>query len=1078
MHKNLQFLDDPDDVPYINQNITLSVGVNGSDTENDGSSDSPFRTLGKAIDVVRNKQIKKDSIVTIDIGSAQTDRVGSKKKYFEEEEIKIDFETAKRLKIRGVKPTDHEILGINYYDLAKDRDGYYCQVIVSNQDKICIGDYLAIYDHLKVKKKDSNLLWVDNAGGGTNRSARLITPSNCYIEAIRGEMILGVHEVVDVSDTIEHIGAYENLATELFYPQGLKIGAVTLHIKNHNHTYNRLNEVPFYSTLGVMGGKPLFTYAAGAGNSPLQAKQNNSIPPIFYGAEMLSNPETAEANGYEQFYYASPVQQIELADIMVRGYGISLKPLDNVIFDPRTGNPAKDANLLWNDKSLNGYNRAIVAGTIASYFYKKLIKDLGIEKDLPFYFGKSSNPFITMQSIITASKKIRDYLLVGASQINGVPSWEEENHPGYGFGPFESSAVRENPSLPGSGANVDTGSYPQEYADNSKYSILLRYYDIYPPINGQLYGPILVKRIRSWYNDNASKNGIQLDRWELKGNKSPFFCGYITPQGWYKKQFSSDPAGTAFTTSTPSLSLEADTDGYHRLSGVTYPVYVGNSLTSFKSISDKSRGAFSNDRTSAKNLPLIDQANIATELLGITSPNENANGYKGSMGTVWYAGTVNGDSGVAVPGAMGTVVYDRYSLGYRTGESINTNDYITTKGVPISEQDEGTEPRRRINNTQSTMLRAKCFKSVLRFSGNGICVKSKTKLALIKDVCIVHVGKIKSRDYGILVDQESVLNASNIAVSSFSCGISARNQSLINLLADLKDTTDTSNKGILSAVDPAAFTSANEIGIESITKSHVNARRSVSTGSLKANYLAAANSSMDCTNSMSVGGHKHGIVSEWNSYINAVNCISEFNGGVGFCSANNSILVCHRGRSIWNGSHGVLAATKGNIRCYEFISRSNNGDGFLAKQKSVISAGANSSNWINYRREILDSGFKLVGDASDGYGIRTMLPPHLYQTTIVAPQDVNFPIRLPFAAPGINSNPSYGINVLYHECNSTISEFNAGSGFASETDSLIIADNTISRYNSKINGEFFIYGWSGTRGAFPTDTFAPFEGVV
>ena len=152
MSKNLQFLDDPDDVPFVNENITLYIGVDGSDTLNSGSVDSPFRTVGKAVDVLRNKQIGKDNIVTIQLGESQTNRTGvGSKKYFEEEEIVVDFDTAKRLKIKGTKPTDHEVVAISYFDAASDRDGYYCQVLVTNQDKVNIGDYIAIYDHLVMK---------------------------------------------------------------------------------------------------------------------------------------------------------------------------------------------------------------------------------------------------------------------------------------------------------------------------------------------------------------------------------------------------------------------------------------------------------------------------------------------------------------------------------------------------------------------------------------------------------------------------------------------------------------------------------------------------------------------------------------------------------------------------------------------------------------------------------------------------------------------------------------------------------------------------------------------------------------
>jgi hypothetical protein len=281
---------------------------------------------------------------------------------------------------------------------------------------------------------------------------------------------------------------------------------------------------------------------------------------------------------------------------------------------------------------------------------------------------------------------------------------------------------------------------------------------------------------------------------------------------------------------------------------------------------------------------------------------------------------------------------------------------------------------------------------------------------------------------------------------------------------------------MFAPIDPAAIVTGNGIGIESTLKSHVNAQRTVSTGSKSANYLAVANSSMDCSNSMSSSGFKHGYVCEFNSYMKALNSFSEFNGGIGYCAANNSILICHRSRSIWNGYHGVYASNSSTVKCYEFISRSNDGDGILAQGKSVVSAGANSSNCANYRKEITTSKYIDPTDTTNAPNNSTYasLPPHLFQVKVVTPE-IEPTIPLPVAAVSINSNPTQGTNVLYHECNSTISEFNAGSGFASETDSLIVADNTISRYNSKRYGEFFIYGWSGIKGCFPTDTFTPYE---
>lgn len=1080
MPNNLQFLDDPDDVPYINENITIHVAVDGDDDNNNGTQEEPFRSLGKAVDVIRNKIIGKSNLVTIQLGSVKSNPNGSYKKYFEEDEINIDFESAKRLKIKGVKPTDHEVVAITYFDKAVDRDGYYCQILVSNQDKISIGDYLGVYDHLKMKKKDPSYFWVRN--NIKSPLTRMITPNNSYVEAIRCDMILGVHEVVDISPYIVHDKSASGISTELFYASDVKIGAVTLHIKNNNHTYRRLNEVPYWNSLGSKGGNPLFTYAGGPGNSPSQAiNASNTIPPTFYGADMLSAPETLESKGYDQFYYASPVQQIEIVDIMNRGYKFSLQPLDGKIIDPRSGKVAKNTELLWNDKTLNGYNRGIVASAIASYFYKKMINDLRIEDDLPFYFSKSSDPFITINQVVESAKKIRDYLISGAMALDGLPPWEEDNHPGYGYGPFESGAVR---PPTGSGAEVDKTSYPNEYADENKFSILLRYYNIYPPINGQLYQPTLIKRIRSWYNDNATRNGLQLDRFEKRGNESPFFCGYITPQGWYKQRYVTTPDGTVGEP-IPSLTDLTNDGGYHRLLGSNYPRYIPNNSTVFSGVTGYAQGAFSNERNATQNLHEIDLTAYYFENSGLTSGgynigNTSAYTTRGSMGSVWYSGLVNFlrvSSGAGLS-QLGSFAFDRYSLGYFEGSAITPNDEIKDKSISQGiDNGVNIDP---MYSSETTNIRAKCFKSVLRFSKNGIKITGKTKLGLLKDVCLVQVAPNgKTRNYGIVADRESILNATNIAVSSFSCGISARNQSLINLLADLGDSNNSFHKGILKKIDPAAIVSANDIGIESSLKSHINAQRTISSGSKSANYLCIANSSMDCSNSVSVSGFKHGYVVDFNSYMRALNTFSEFNAGIGYCSSNNSILICHRSRSIWNGSHGLYAANKATAKCFEFISRSNDGDGIFADNKSMISAGAQSSKFSSYRNEF--QAAQLLSNPTnpnDYYGIWSSLPPHLFQVTIVTPLGSEGTLRLPQAAYSINNNPTHGVNVLYHECNSTISEFNAGSGFASSNDSLIVADNTISRYNSKRYGEFFIYGWSGLRGSFPTDTFAPFEGNI
>jgi hypothetical protein len=1080
MSSNLQFLDDPDDVPFINQSLTLYVDVNGSDTENNGTIESPFRSLGKAVDVVRNKQITKTGLVTIQLGAAQTNRTGrGAKKYFEEEDITIDFDTAKRLKIKGTTPTDHEVIGVNYFDAATDRDGFYCQILVTNQDKINIGDYLAIYDHLILKKKDPSYYWVRN--NLNTSSVRGVSPNNCYVEAIRSDMIAGVHEVVDVSEFMGHEGNYANSDTELFEAADVKVGLVTVHIRTNNYTYNRLSEVPFWNSIGTMAGKQLFTYAAGSGNSPQESLQNNSIPPIFYGADTLSNPQTLEANGYEQFFFANAVQQIEIVDIMVRGYGKSLTPLNGKIRDPRTQTLAPDATVLWNDKTLTGYNRVVVATPIVAYFYKRMIADLGIDKELPFYFGLSTNPFITLDKVVISAQKVRNYLLTGASLLEGVPPWEEDNHPGYGYGPFESGAVRDPI---GGGADVDTGSYPSEYADSTKQSVLLRYYNIYPPINGQLYQPILVKRIKTWYNENAALNGLQLAKNELKGNESPFFCGYITPQGWYKKRYNTNPDGQLVVQPIPSLTLGDDLNGYHLLIGATYPQYLGNTATSFNSVVNGSRGVASNERSAAKNLYYFDE-DAFVQTTG-TAGRESVLGLRDdSMGNIWFAGSVNEfpvQSGGGFLSQFGAGVIDRYSFGYSSDTPEPAQQDLVQKKTDAIPPSSSVSY---LYGEQSKAPRAKCFKSILRFSKSGILVKSKTKLGLIKDLCLLNIGRTPPSDiryYGIAADGESVVNASNIAVVGFSCGISARNQSLVNLLADLGNYNDI-NKGMFKSLDPGAICTRNSIGIESTLKSHVNAKRTVSSGSLKANYLCIANSSMDCSNSMSVSGFSNGYVCEFNSYMKATNAFSEFNGGIGFVCANGSILVAHRSRSIWNGNHGVLAKNNGTVKAYEFISRGNDGDGFLAQNHSKVFCGANSTNWANYRYEILQAEtvesntFDIFGIKRDFYtGIYSTLPPHLFQVFVVPPEPgVSYP--LPRAGVAINSNPTQALNMFFHECNSTISEFNSGSGFASETDSILVADNTIARYNSKKYGEFFVYGWSGTRGSIPTSTFGPTEGL-
>lgn len=1080
MSKNLQFLDDPDDVPYINENITLHVDVDGNDEENSGGSDSPFRSLGKAVDVVRNKIIGKDNIVTIQLGAVRTDRTGYQaKKYFEEEKITIDFESARRIKIKGKKPTDHEIVGISYFDKAPDREGYYCQVLVTNQDKINIGDYIGIYDHINAKKKDPSYFWVrSNIFTGYTR---LLTTNNCYAESIRPDMVLGVHEVVDVGPSVKTA-----LPSELFAAQGLEVGVVTLHVKNNNHTYKELSKVPYYSGIGMKNGEQIMMYAGGA-NSPSQIKTSSSyMPPLFYGSEIMGNPGTIQAREEEQFYFSGGVQMIEIVDVMVRGYGYNLSPLDNKIFDDRPGRGlAKDATLLWNDPTLTRHYRVLVANKIATYFYKKIISDLKIDADLPFYLGKSSDPVITVKQYVSAAKKIRDFLLIGAKNIQGVPPWDEGNHPDYGYGPFDSGIF--GSPLSGNLGQVDKTSYPVEYANPQKISYLLQSYNIYPPVNGQLYGPTLVKRISRWYNDKTSLNGLQLDRWSDAGFDSPFFCGYITPQGWYKQRWLTNELGIGgsagnniFTLQSTETEGKASSDGlthgYWEVFGGNTPVYASSSTTNFKSVVKGSVGAYSNDKNVPAYLPFVDPRSFNYAGAGITS---NPNGRTGSfvrlgtMGSVWYTGSVKNINGNRVGFAeLGPGVFDQYSLGYSKNARRSPNDLINDKITPITVS--GQDKIDLLYSSQTTILRAKCYKSVLRFGKNGICVNGKTKLGLLKDLCIVGISsQQEEKTYGLLCDQESVLTASNIGVAGFGYGISGKNQSLVNLLADLGDSTI-----MTSVIDPAAIVSCNGIGIMSTNKSHVNARRTVSSGSKLANYFTAVNSSLDCSNTMSVCSFKHGYVCDFNSYMKATNAFSEFNEGVGFSVANNSLLVCHRSRSLWNTQQGVLAQNKSQIKAFEFISRSNGADGFLAKNKSVISAGENSSNYTSYRQEILQglsggNGFNLFGNAY--YGVETSLPPFLFRVLVQKPVDAGGGelVNTVETSLSVNSDPIQGSNVLFHESNSTISEFNAGSGFAADGDSTIIADNTLARYNSKRNGEFFLYGWSGTRGAFAANTFSP-----
>lgn len=1084
MSKNLQFIDDPDDVPYINESITLHVGIDGSDEENSGAEDAPFRTLGKAVDVVRNKIIGKENFVTIQLGAVRTDRTGYvPKKYFEEEKVKIDFESAKRIKIKGVKPTDHEVVGISYFDKAQDRDGYYCQVLVTNQDKINIGDYIGIYDHVNAKKKDPSYFWVRS--NTFTSYLRMINPNNCYAEVIRGDMILGVHEVVDVGPSVKTA-----LPTELFAPQGLEIGVVTLHVKNNNHTYKRLNEIPFYSGIGTKNGEQILRYGTLPGYSPEDSKLSIPIPPIFYGAEMLSRPDDLLSKEYEQFYYAGGIQMIEIVDIMVRGYGLSLSPLDGKIYDDRPGRRsfAKDATLLWNDPTLTRHYRVLVANKIATYFYKKMINDLRLDADLPFYFGKSTDPTITVKELLVAAKKIRDFLLSGAKNIEGVPVWDEKNHPGYGYGPFDTGVYGSPLNNPD---QIDKTSYPREYADENKLSLLLQSYNLYPPINGQMYGPTLVKRITRWYNEIDSLNGLQLERWTAKGYDSPFFCGYITPQGWFKRRWITDNqgyggnSGNDITTlerieSEGKLASDGLTHGYWEVFGGTKPIYVGNPSTNFNSVANGTVGAYSNDKNVPKNLSIIDESSFNYAYAGVTNGGWSGNTgplYRiGTMGSAWYTGTVNSIGSIAggvVPGLLGGVIFDQYSLGYSRGAVGATNDSINDKTTPVINGDNETELDL-LHSTQTTILRAKCYKTVVRFGKDGICVDGKTKLGFLKDLCLVGLStQNQTPTYGLLSDQESVVTASNIAVAGFNYGISAKNQSLINLLADLGDSAI-----VTSVIDPGAICSANGIGIISTNKSHINARRTVVSGSRLANYFTGVNSSLDCSNSVSVCSHGHGYVCDFNSYMKAHNAFSEFNGGVGFCASNNSILVCHRGRSIWNGGEGVLAQNKSQIKALEFISRSNDADGFLAKNKSVITAGQNSTDYSQYRKEFLKaSGGVGAGTILEDtyYGTETSLPPFMFRVLVEDPEGGEKVVWRETAV-GINNSPIQGLNVLYHECNSTISEFNAGSGFAADGDSTIIADNTIARYNSKRYGEFFLYGWSGTRGAFATDTFVPREG--
>ena len=241
-HITISGLDDQF-VSVINSSINYYVSTTGSDNNN-GSSDSPWRTVAKAFSALRDKKISKTATVTINIAD-----VGTLESDYQESEIVVDHPDGDRINLVGQAPQSLSVRGYNYYqtapglsmggvaytnNLGATAHGYILEIAVTSNANIALGD-IAVIREQNYTPSGIGAITVGVTGAGPTAFETDLGGS--------GDMFMATGQNGTSGATMQGasvslrkflaVGAHEILATG----GNSNNPTILVHVRHDNHTY-------------------------------------------------------------------------------------------------------------------------------------------------------------------------------------------------------------------------------------------------------------------------------------------------------------------------------------------------------------------------------------------------------------------------------------------------------------------------------------------------------------------------------------------------------------------------------------------------------------------------------------------------------------------------------------------------------------------------------------------------------------------------------------------------------------------------------------------------------------------------
>ncbi len=327
-HITISGLDDQF-VSVINADINYYINsTTGSDAVGiAGSSDAPFRTLGRAFEVLRDKKIAKTATVTINIADV-VDVVTA----YNESEIVVDHPDGERINVVGQTPISLTARNYNYYQTAPSVSmgganaaigGYILEIGVDSTANIQTGDFAVIREqnytpsgivHTTVAGETGNgptAFETDFGGSGDNYMA---TGENGVSGATAQGASVSLRKLLAV-------GAHEILATggSSTFPH------LVVHIRHNNHMLTSgftqavsCNEafvtpqgIQYSTSSPATPGTPISNYAGHSKKASNTFVTASSAPGGFTGSLPFlgGNGMTACGNIYEKLMTTAAAQR-------------------------------------------------------------------------------------------------------------------------------------------------------------------------------------------------------------------------------------------------------------------------------------------------------------------------------------------------------------------------------------------------------------------------------------------------------------------------------------------------------------------------------------------------------------------------------------------------------------------------------------------------------------------------------------------------------------------------------------------------------------------------------------------------